>query len=269
METPAAATFPSPASPTAGAPSPPPGGWAVPAGHGVDWWRSAWQLFIAAPGVWLVITILYVVIMMALSFIPLLGQIGVSLLHPVFVGGIVLGCREQDRGGALTVQHLFAGFNDKLGSLVIVALIYLAGWLIIGCVAFALLFVMVGGGILAAWASGDATQVGYAALTTMGLTALLAVLVSLLLAIPLLMAFWFAPALVVLRGDEPWAAMKTSFHACMRNIPPFLVYGLLGLLFVILACIPLALGFLVLIPVGSATIYTSYKDLFGVPNTSN
>ena len=264
METPAAAPFPSPATP-GGAPAPPPDGWAVPAGHGVDWWRSAWRLFTAAPGIWLVITILYIAIMMALSFVPLLGQIAVSLLNPVFVGGLMLGCREQDRGGVLTPSHLFAGFSEKLGALVIVALLYLAGWFVVACVTFALAFAMVGGGVLAALASGDAMQAGYAALATMGLTALLATLVGLLLAIPLLMAFWFAPALVVLRGDEPWSAMKTSFHACLRNIPPFLVYGLLGLLFAILACIPLFLGLLVLIPVGIATVYTSYKEIFGVP----
>jgi uncharacterized membrane protein len=89
--------------------------------------------------------------------------------------------------------------------------------------------------------------------------------VGLLFAIPLLMAFWFAPALIVLRGDEPLAAMTTSFRACLRNVPPFLIYGLLGLVFMILACIPLFLGLVVLIPVALATLYTSYKDVFGVP----
>ena len=79
-----------------------------------------------------------------------------------------------------------------------------------------------------------------------------------------MMAFWFAPALVVFRGDEPFAAMKTSFRACLRNIPPFLIYGLLGILFMILACIPIFLGLIVLIPVGIATVYTSYKDIFGI-----
>ena len=237
----------------------------MPAGRGLDWWSAAWKLFTAAPGVWIVITIIYIAIMVVLSAIPLLGQVAVSLLHPVFLGGIVLGCREQDRGGALTVKHLFAGFNEKVGPLVIVALIYFAGWIVIGCIALALVFALLGGSILAALASGDAMQIGYGMFATMGLSALLAVLVSALLVIPLLMAFWFAPALVVLRGDEPWAAMKTSFGACLRNIPPFLVYGLLGLLFAIIACIPLFLGLLVLIPVGTATVYTSCKDIFGDP----
>lgn len=266
MESPAT-PLPSPAAPP-GASTPPPEGWAVAAGHGAVWWGSAWRIFTAAPVIWIVITIVYVAIMMLLSLIPILGQLAVSLLHPVFAGGIVLGCREQDRGGALSVQHLFAGFNDKLGPLIIVALIYLAGWFVIGCFTVALAFAALGGSVLTALASGDPTQAGAVLLGTVGLSALVVMLVGLLLAIPLLMAFWFAPALIVLRGDEPVAAMKASFSACLRNVLPFLIYGLLGLLFLIVACIPLFLGLLVLIPVGSATIYTSYKDIFGVPGTA-
>lgn len=264
MEPPIAATFPSP-PPAPGAPLPPPDGWAVPAAHGSSWWQSAWRLFVAEPVNWLVITIVYIVIMIVLSIIPILGQLAVSLLHPVFAGGIILGCRAQDRGGRLSVQHLFAGFSEKPGPLLIVALLNLAGWFVVGCVTLGIALAALGGGFLAALVSGDPMQMGVMMLSTMGVTALVVMLVGVLLAVPLLMAFWFAPALIVLRGDEPLAAMKASFRACMRNIPPFLIYGLLGILFAILAAIPLGLGFLVLIPVGMATVYTSYKEIFGVP----
>src|SRR4029453_19108471 len=88
METPAAAPFPSSAT-APGAPTPPPEGWAVPAGRGVDWWGSAGRLFTAAPFPWIFITIVYIAILMVLSFIPLLGQLVVSLLNPVFLGGIM------------------------------------------------------------------------------------------------------------------------------------------------------------------------------------
>jgi uncharacterized membrane protein len=254
---------PAPAASPPGATPPPADGWAVPTGHGLDWWTSAWRLFTAAPGAWLVITILYLAIMIALSVIPLLGQFAVSLLHPVLAGGLILGCREQDRGGALQVSHLFAGFNEKLGPLVILALLYFAGWLVVGVVAVALVAIAVGGGVFAGLLTGDPVQAGIAFLSAMGAGALLALLVCALLVVPLLMAFWFAPALVVLRGDDPLAAMTASFRACLRNIPPFLIYGVLGLVFAVVACIPLFLGLLVLFPVGMASVYTSWKDVFG------
>ena len=263
METPAA-SFPS-SVPTAAAPTPPREGWAVPAGHGAQWWGDAWRLFTGAAGTWLLITVVWLAIMIGLSIIPFLGQIAVSLLHPVFIGGLILGCREQDRGGALKVSHLFAGFSEKLGPLVILALLYIVGWMVVACITFAVGLITLGGSILALLAGGDTMQAGTALLGTMGLSVLLVILLGLLFAVPLLMAFWFAPALIVLRGDGPWDAMMTSFRACLRNIPPFLIWGLLGLVFAILASIPLGLGFLILFPVGTATVYTSYKEIFGVP----
>ena len=44
---------------------------------------------------------------------------------------------------------------------------------------------------------------------------------------------------------------------------PMLVYSLLGLVFAIVASIPLGLGWLVLAPMFAASIYASYKDIFG------
>ena len=57
--------------------------------------------------------------------------------------------------------------------------------------------------------------------------------------------------------------MKSSFTASLRNIPPFLIYTLLGVVFAIVATIPIGLGWLMLAPVYAATLYPSYKDIFG------
>ena len=57
---------------------------------------------------------------------------------------------------------------------------------------------------------------------------------------------------------------KASFAASMRNIPPMLAYGLAGIVLAILATIPLGLGWFVLGPVFVASVYTSYRDIFGI-----
>jgi uncharacterized membrane protein len=95
-----------------------------------------------------------------------------------------------------------------------------------------------------------------------GLSALLALCFALLLVVPLVMAFWFAPLLVAFRGDDAIAAMTASFRACLANAVPFLVYGALGIAFLVAACIPLFLGLFVFVPVVLVTIYTSYRDVF-------
>jgi uncharacterized membrane protein len=66
----------------------------------------------------------------------------------------------------------------------------------------------------------------------------------------------------MLAGLTPVEAMKASFAGCLRNVVPFLVYGVIGLLLAIVASIPLGLGWLVLVPVAIASIYASYCDIF-------
>ncbi len=251
------------ASPQAGIQ--PTGGATVDAGRGAHWWSEGWRYFTASPIVWVVIAILYLAIMIGLGVIPVIGQIASMLLHPALTAGLMIGCRTQDRGGELTVGHLFAGFGERLSPLVVLALLYLAGWIAIWLVTVSLLVAVIGGSTLGALLSGNAVQAGIAMLSALSLGALVVLLVALLLMVPLLMAIWFAPALVVLRGDEPFAAMKTSFNACLRNVAPFLVYGLVGLLLAIVATIPLGLGWFVLAPVYAASIYAGYKDIFGDP----
>jgi hypothetical protein len=49
-----------------------------------------------------------------------------------------------------------------------------------------------------------------------------------LLSLPIVMAIWFAPALVVFNAMQPVDALKASFHACLKNTLVFLVYGLMA-----------------------------------------
>jgi uncharacterized membrane protein len=246
--------------------SPPPAdGWAVAAGHGMEWWSEGWQLFRAAPWTWIVMTLLFIAIMFGLALVPFLGHVASTLLYPVLGAGMLVGARAVDTGGELKIEHLFACFKDKAMPLVIVALLNFAGWFLIWAIAVALLVAVVGFSTLASIVSGDPAEAGLALLSAFGVGSLVVVLLAALLGMPLIMAYWFAPALVLFRGEEPLKAMRTSFAACMRNVPPFLVYGLLGMLFAVVASIPLGLGWFVLMPVYAATIYASYKDIFGEP----
>jgi uncharacterized membrane protein len=78
-----------------------------------------------------------------------------------------------------------------------------------------------------------------------------------------MMALWFSPALVVFRGVPPVEAVRASFAACLRNIVPFLLHGIVFLVAAIVASIPFGLGWLVLLPLVTLTMYSSYKDVFG------
>jgi uncharacterized membrane protein len=109
--------------------------------------------------------------------------------------------------------------------------------------------------------SADPSQTGIA-FSSAVVAVLLGFLFFLLLLVPLIMAIWFAPPLIMLAGLAPTAAMKASFSACVRNIVPFLVYGLIGLVLMVVATLPVGLGWIVLAPVMVASIYASYCDIF-------
>jgi uncharacterized membrane protein len=241
---------------------------AVGADRGIAWWGEAWRLFTPAAGVWILILVLLVILNMVLAVVPLIGHVIGQLLFPIFAGGLMLGCRAVDRGEPLNVGHLFAGFGTHTGPLFIVGLIYTAVAVGIALVVFGLLLVFFGAAIVSSlWHLQDVQQLQdpwdvFSTLGSLGLAILVGLCVFLLLYLPLVMAVWFAPALVVLRGVAPLEAMRLSFSGCMRNIVPFLLYGLVGVGLAIVATIPLLLGWLVLGPLTIASLYTGYCDIY-------
>jgi len=240
----------------------------VSAGRGASWWSEAWRLFKAAPGIWILIVILFMAVTLLVSLVPVLGWLVVQILTPVVTGGLMLGCRAIDRGEPLTVGHLVAGFSTQASPLMIVGLIYTLLAIACAVVIFGLVFMLFGASVLAQLFSvQDPVQIG-TALGGLVLAFLIAALAFLLLFAPLVMAVWFAPALVVLRGVDPAAAMKLSFVASLRNVLPMLVYGLVFIVLAIVASIPLGLGWLVLAPMAIATIYTAYCDIFEGPSVA-
>jgi uncharacterized membrane protein len=183
--------------------------------------------------------------------LPIVGQIALPLLAPVFYGGVMIGCRDLERDRRLEIAHLFVGFRERFGSLVLVGMISLGCTLAIGLVAG----LVTGAGLSAL--PGASTDPA-----TVAVGGLLASLITLALIVPVSMAMWFAPALVVFHAQGPGEAMKNSFLACLKNIVPFLLYGVIITLLLIAASIPFGLGLLVFGPVLLASLYTGYRDIF-------
>jgi uncharacterized membrane protein len=235
---------------------------AVEAGRGATWWGEGWRLFTPAVGVWLLTMLILVVLYLVGSLVPVVGTLAMQVLYPVFAGGLMLGCRAVDRGNPLTLGHLFAGFSQCTGSLVVVGLIYTGLGVLITLIVAGMMVALFGVAIFGMLTGAvDPAQTGIA-LDSAVVAVLLGALFFLLLLLPLIMAIWFAPALVMLGGLSPGAAMTASFRACLRNIVPFLVYSLIGIGLAIVASIPFGLGWFVLGPVTIATVYTSYCDIF-------
>ena len=232
-------------------------GKATPAGAGWEWIAGGWQLFVKAPLMWSVALVILFVIAIVLAFIPFIGSLAFQLLQSVFAGGLIAACRNLERGGDFELEHLFAGFKVRFVPLLIVGLIFMVASLVL-----VLLFFMVAGlSLLPAFMSGDPGAMSAAMAGSM-IMMLLGSLVMLALFVPVVAAYWFAPALVMMHDMAPVDAMKASFFGCLRNFVPFLLYGLVMLVAGIVAMIPFGLGMLVWVPVAMASNYVGYRQIF-------
>src|SRR5258706_15663169 len=151
-----------------------------------------------------------------IAIVPIIGGLANLLLWQVFMGGVMIGCRALDHGEELEVAHAFAGFKQDTSNLVVLGLLALVAWMIVLIPA---LLIMGGGGFMAAMYGG-----GIASFATLGVSFILVMLLVAALAIPIYMALWFAPALVVFHHLTQVEAMKTSLCECLKNIIPFLLY---------------------------------------------
>ncbi len=234
--------------------------------RGTHWISEGWRMFTAAPGVWIAVAVVMIVIQLLLNIVPVIGGLAASILAPVFLGGIMAGCAAADRGEPFQFECLFLGFRSNTGTLVTIGVLYLIGVVVISMVGVAVLIVGGGGAILAAlWHSGGVATPdmlpGDILLSSLGIV-LLATCIVLILFIPLLMTLWFAPALAMLDHLSAGAAMKSSLTASLRNWLPFTIYSLVLLVLMVVAAIPLMLGYLILVPVVLGSVYASYRDIY-------
>ena len=223
------------------------------ASRGANWLFDGFGYFKKDWLAWLGVTIIFFIMTIAISLIPL-GNLVFNMFVPAFFAGLMLGCREQEQGGAFGISHLFAAFSENLSQYLLLGVLYMLGILAVMLLVFILMLVMLGGMEFIADLQAGKVE-GF-------MNALLAILIGSLFYLPLLMAMWFAPALIAFDKLSAIEAMKNSFKGCWVNVVPYLLYGLVGLVLTIIASIPLGLGWLVLFPMITASIYVAYKDIF-------
>jgi uncharacterized membrane protein len=227
------------------------------AGAGVEWIAAGWRLFAKAPLMWIVSILVVFVLAIVVNLVPFIGQLVFQVLQPVFAAGFVIACRSLETGGEFELEHIFAGFKRNFANLLIVGLIFMAGWVVL-LLVFA---IFAGFGLVMAFMTGNANDILPAVLAS-GMSILMGTLVMLLLMVPLMMAYWFAPALVVMHDMAPVAAMKESFRGCLRNIIPFLIYGVVMMVLAVVAVIPFGLGLLVWVPLAITSTYAGYRSIY-------
>ncbi len=230
----------------------------LPIDRGMAWWSAGFSLFSKSALTWIGITLLMFVIFAAFSLIPVIGGIASQVLAPVFLAGLMSGSRALKEGKELNINFLFTGFSKNTGQLVKLGIIYMLGILVIIFILAVLVMGIPGGReVIGNLQTGDPESMRSSFQFFM-----IVILIGTALYIPLLMAYWFAPALVMLDDMPPIMALQSSFKACLYNILPFTLYGLFGLVFCVIATIPFGLGYIILTPVVVTSIYAAYEEIY-------
>lgn len=237
------------------------------AGEGAAWWGESWRIFCAAPWPWIGIFIVFVVLSIGLMMIPVVGSIVHTVLTPVFAGGVMLGCHALARGRPLGVGHLFEGFRGtRLAPLLMLGFLWLAVLIVVAIVMVGFIFMTLGASGLAALmnlGSSTSTTIDYTALMSAGASILIVAMLGIVILLLVAMAYWFAPALVVLNNEPPLTALQKSFAASWRNFAAFLLYGVIYIGLAIVASIPAGLGWFVLGPMLVGSCYAGWRTIFG------
>lgn len=239
----------------------------LPARHGVLWLLAGFALFRRHPPLMTALTFGYLLTVVVVNLVPKIGPFLLPLLLPTLTVMLANGCRAIERGQTFASETLSAGISAQRAGLARLGGLHLLGstLLVLGGSAF---------GEPININDGMSPEEAMALVTDLG--------VLLVLASPLLMAFWFAPLLTAWNGVSAGKSLFFSFVASWRNWRAFAMYGLAlilvgavlpGLILIVaglisqslLSVLSVALRMLlifVLAPTMVATVYLSYRDVF-------
>ena len=231
----------------------------VAAERGVAWFTEAWEVFKAQPGLWVLLTVISLGILLVCGVVPLLGNLLTPFVSTLLAAGLMLVARKQRGGATPEVGDLFAILSHPaLARLLIMTLIY-AGLAFAALLLVGIVFGL-GGGVMALLGGLAAGDTG--ALAAGAGSLVLGALVYLAILVPILALYWFAVPLLLFREMEPWPAMRASLNGVLANMVSLLVYGVVGLVLLVIASIPLMLGLLVAMPLMLISWLASYDDIF-------
>jgi hypothetical protein len=240
----------------------------LPARHGFLWLIASFRLFRSNPPLITALTMAYLFVVFAVNIIPKVGPFLLPLALPTLIVVLANGCRAVQRGGGVGSIALTYGLRQHR-----LQLLRLGGLHLLGSIAILIVYSTIAGGQLFLLEPGQAMSEEEMIISMAQL---------MLIAMPVVAAFWFAPLLTAWDEVSPTKSVFFSFVASWRNWRAFALYGLAagvfavgipGLLLIAANAIsePLAHGLsiavrmlliFVMAPVMMASIFVSYQDVF-------
>jgi hypothetical protein len=190
--------------------------------QGMVWLAQAYTMFKQQRLAWIVLLLGYYLVLLLLRAVPVLGPYAMTVMKPVFAVGLLAAAWTQERGSPPKLSQLFEGFRANLWALLPIGLFFVIG---ITTAVFASSLVD-GGKLLDFLSAGGAMTEEQLASALAGGSLQIGMLFSALLSIPVLIATWWAPALVVFQDARAGAALVASLRAALANWRPLSIYAL-------------------------------------------
>lgn len=196
-----------------------------PTGNAIQWVGDGWSMVSRQWGTWLGATFLYMLVSSAAGMIPFIGFIFQMLISPVLAAGMLYLASQADKGEVISVSGLFQGFQDGPGKLMMFGLAFTLMIIAVMVVTVLIAIPLLGSEFSAVMsaAEGGAPPAPDPMLV---IKMILLVGIYMLLAIPLMAAYWFGLPLVFFGEARIFDALKHSIVISLRNFLPLFVYGL-------------------------------------------
>lgn len=214
-----------------------------------DYMSEGTALPFKSPWLFLGFTLVYLLVNLMVSIVPIVGDLLTSILSGIALAGVGFVSYKLLRGESITFEDFFIGFQHlkplALVSLAVAAPFFLTG-LVLGYLGYASFLTGMTDGLLMVES-----------------VTILILLLSFIPAMILALLWSYAPLFVVFHKLEPWPALEASRRLALKH--PFLLFLLL-----LVAALVAALGILILI-IGilwtmhflSTTLYCAFADQIG------
>lgn len=259
----------------------------VSAGQGLSWIRGGWTLLRMKPGAVIGSVLLMYILLFVAQMLPFVGGIIAMVVAPFLAGGVYLILQRVGQIAAeaeaeplareqpVSFDLLFSLFKQAEKRRSLLGLAALALLFNLAMLILFVIFVSVSlGGLdhnaLTDPATTDQQKMQMLMPVLFSPQSMWLWLVVLVVSVVYAMATLFAVPQIVLDGVGLIDALKQSFQAVGRNWLPFLTYGLVWmLLYLLFIPITIGLALIILVPLGMASIYIAYRNIWPEPEQGN
>jgi hypothetical protein len=211
---------------------------------------EGFAIFKKEVGLFMGVTIIALLLMLLVSFIPVVGQL-IGLFSGMLFAGYYILSDKISQNIPTSFSNFFDGFQ-KLTPFIIYALISML---------FTIIILLVFGGslFLAVFMRGENPDIS--SILTGSSLILIFIMGLLFFVFHILMAY--VPFYILFKNLETIPAMKSSFNLSKQHFFMIFLFMFVWGLIIMVSCIPLGLGLLATVPAYFASFYASWVDLTG------